>query len=184
MMATTHAAMGAALAAPLLWVAPELASPAALAAMAGGLFPDLDTPGAHRRTLHYPVLYWVPALAAALVAVVSPAPATVAAAASLVSAAVHSVVDAFGGGLGLRPWEGNDDRGVYLHVTGEWVRPRRWVSYDGSPADLAVVTAFTLPVAAAFGGVVRTLALAALAVSAVYTAVRKRIPGWTPDRFK
>jgi hypothetical protein len=184
MMATTHAAMGAALAVPLLWVAPELAPVAALAAMAGGVFPDLDTPRAHRRTLHYPALYWVPAFPAVAAAAVAPVPVTVAVAAFLVSAAVHSGVDALGGGLGLRPWEGEDDRGVYLHVTGEWLRPRRWVSYDGSPGDLAAAAAFALPVAAAFGGAVRALALAGLVVSAAYVAVRKRIPEWTPGRFK
>ncbi|MFB6120443.1 MAG: metal-dependent hydrolase [Halobacteriaceae archaeon] len=184
MMSTTHAAMGAALATPLWAVAPEFAPAATLAAFLGGLFPDADAvAGAHRRTLHHPELY--PALTAAAVgaAAVRPATATVATAAFLGSAALHSLVDVFGGGLALRPWVADDGRGIYLHTQQRWVPPRRWVRYDGAPEDLALVGALTVPVALA-GGPTRWLALAGLVVSAAYTAFRKPLVEQYPGLFE
>lgn len=177
MMGTTHAAMGVALAAPLTVVAPELAPVAALAGLLGGVFPDLDLlSGQHRRTLHFPVYYTATALVASAVAVVFPTTATVVAAFFLLSAAVHCVTDAVGGGLELRPWEATDDRGVYVHPADRWVRARRWIRYDGAPEDLLAVAVFSVPGLLLFPGVVRTLSVGALALSVVYVAVRKRLP--------
>ncbi|WP_353634572.1 metal-dependent hydrolase [Halobacterium sp. NMX12-1] len=181
MMATTHAAMGVLLATPLFWVAPELAAPAALAAMAGGVFPDLDLGVLeHRKTLHYPEHYWPLAAVAFGVAVGSPSPLTVGAAFFLLSAAVHSVTDALGGGLGARPWANDDQRGVYSHTRGQWIRPRRWIRYDGAPEDLLAVVVLSIPALALYDGLVRRLTLAMLAVSVVYTVVRKRLPEFDP----
>jgi hypothetical protein len=177
MMGTTHAAMGVALAAPLTVVAPELAPVAALAGLLGGVFPDLDLlSGQHRRTLHFPVYYSATALATSAAALLAPAPATVALAFFLLSAAVHCITDAAGGGLELRPWEATDDRGVYVHPTGTWVAPRRWIRYDGSPEDLLLAGILSLPGLLLFDGVVWTLTVVGLAVSAVYVAVRKYLP--------
>ena len=176
-MSTTHAAAGTLLASPLVALRPDLAPVAALAAMAGGVFPDLDVAvGIHRRTLHFPVYYWVPTLLAAAAAAVAPGPATVAALFFFLSAAVHSVSDVFGGGTDARPWEGKSDRAVYVHALGKWLPPRRYVRYDGAPEDLALVTALSVPGLLAFGPPVRTLLLAGIAVSVAYAAVRKRLP--------
>ncbi len=99
MMATTHAAAGLLLAVPLTVVAPDLAPVAALAGVAGGVFPDLDLlVGVHRKSLHFPDYYWVGAVPALAAAVVVPGPAVVAVAYFFLSAAVHSVADAFGAG--------------------------------------------------------------------------------------
>jgi hypothetical protein len=174
-MSTTHAAMGVLLVAPLALVAPELAAVAALAAYAGGVFPDLDVVYYHRRALHYPVLYWPPALAAAVAAALWPGPATVAAAAFFAAAALHSAVDVLGGGLGLRPWENDDDRGVYLHPQGRWLRARRLVRYDGAPEDFVLATALTIPGLVAFDGPVRVLLVGGVVASLGYALVRKRV---------
>jgi hypothetical protein len=177
-MNTTHAAMGVTLAAPLVAVAPEFAPVAALAAFVGGVFPDLDLlSGQHRRTLHFPVYYGAAGLVSGVAALVSPNAATVGVAFFLLSAAVHCVADAAGGGLELRPWEATDDRGVYVHPASRWIRPRRWVRYDGAPEDLVLAGAFSVPGLLLFDGTVRTLTVVGLAVSVVYTAVRKRLPG-------
>lgn len=177
MMGTTHAAMGIALAAPLTMVAPEFAPVAAIAGLVGGVFPDLDLlSGQHRQTLHFPVYYSATALVASAVALLAPATATVAVAFFLVSAAVHCVTDAAGGGLELRPWEATDDRGVYVHPADRWVRARRWIRYDGSPEDLVLASLFSLPGLLLFDGVVWTLTVAGLAISVVYVAVRKLLP--------
>jgi hypothetical protein len=177
MMGTTHAAMGVTLAAPLVAVAPEFAPIAALAGMAGGVFPDLDLlSGQHRRTLHFPVYYAVTALVAGVAALLVPTTATVVAAFFLLSATLHCVTDAAGGGLELRPWEATDDRGVYVHPAGEWVRPRRWIRYDGAPEDLLAAAVFSIPGLVLFDGWVRTLTVVGLVVSVLYVAVRKRLP--------
>jgi hypothetical protein len=176
-MNTTHSAMGVALAAPLVALAPELAPVAALAAFLGGVFPDLDLlSGQHRQTLHFPVYYSAGTIVAGAIALLVPTIGTVAAAFFLLSAAVHCITDAAGGGLELRPWEATDNRGVYVHPAGRWVRPRRWIRYDGAPEDLVLAGAFSVPGLLFFTGTVRTLTVVALAVSVVYTAVRKQLP--------
>ncbi|WP_135806725.1 metal-dependent hydrolase [Halorussus marinus] len=177
MMNTTHAAMGVTLAAPLTALAPEFAPIGALAGFLGGAFPDLDLlSGQHRQTLHFPAYYSAAAIAAVTAALLAPGLGTVGVALFFVSAAVHCISDAAGGGLELRPWKATDDRGVYVHPAGHWVRARRWIRYDGAPEDLLLASAFSLPGLVLFDGVVRQLTIGALAVSVVYVAVRKRLP--------
>ncbi|RQG94459.1 metal-dependent hydrolase [Natrarchaeobius chitinivorans] len=173
MMATTHAYGGLAVAAALAIVVPEFAFVIAAAAIVGGLFPDLDLYAGHRRTLHFPVYYWVLAVPASVVAVTVPRPATVATAVFLLAAALHSAMDAFGGGLELKPWRATSDRAVYSHYHDRWIEPRRWVRYDGAPEDLALAVALAIPALVVFDGVVRRLAFAGLAISAGYVLVRK-----------
>ncbi|WP_129112892.1 metal-dependent hydrolase [Halegenticoccus tardaugens] len=185
MMVTTHAAIGLLLALPLVAVAPELAAVGALAAVAGGVFPDLDLlVGVHRRTLHFPAYYWLPALSASALALARPGPATVAVALFFLSAAVHSVSDAFGGGPELRPWEATSDEGVYLHPKDRWIPPKRWIRYDGAPEDLLLAAALSIPALFAFDGVVRSIVVVGLVISAAYAAVRKRIPEELLERFQ
>jgi len=173
MMATTHALAGMALASVTVALAPEHAPLAVGTAAVGGAFPDLDLAGRHRRTLHFPVYYSVAALGLTALAVARPTPVTVALAVFLAAAALHSVTDAFGGGLELKPWEGTSDRAVYDHHRGLWVRPRRLVRYDGAPEDVALAAALAVPTYAVGGPGVRRLVLALLVVSVVYGAVRK-----------
>lgn len=176
-MSTTHAAAGALIASPLLALRPDLAPAAALAAMAGGAVPDVDAAvGTHRRTLHFPVYYWVPAFLGSVAAVVAPGPVTVAVCFFFLAAAVHSVSDVYGGGSGARPWEGESHRAVYVHALGRWVAPRGFLRYDGAPEDVALVTALSVPGLLLFDPPVRTLLFAGLVVSFAYAAVRKRLP--------
>jgi len=183
MMATTHALAGAALAVLVGALFPESAAgtsvlPVAAAAL-GGLFPDFDLYAGHRRTLHFPVYFSAAAAIAAVGAVGAAAfvpgsaLAVTAAALFLAAAALHSVSDALGGGLELKPWLGTSERAVYSHYHGRWIRPRRWIRYDGAPEDLLVAAALAVPAIYAFDGVVETAALAAVAVSAVYVLLRK-----------
>ncbi|WP_135533769.1 metal-dependent hydrolase [Halostella pelagica] len=181
MMVTTHAFVGLALASAVVAVAPEFAVAAAVGGAAGGIFPDLDLLAAHRKTLHFPVYYTGLAVPAVVGAAVAPSTTTVAAALFLVSAAVHSASDAFGGGLELKPWEGTSDRAVFLHPTKTWVRPRRWVRYDGSPEDFVLGALVSVPALVTFDGSIRTAVLAALLTSLVYTVLRKRIVEFAPE---
>ncbi|GAB6861667.1 metal-dependent hydrolase [Haloplanus litoreus] len=177
MMATTHAAVGLLLALPLTVVAPELAPAAALAAMAGGVFPDLDlVAGVHRKTLHFPDYYWLGAIPALVAASLAPGFATIAAAWFLLSAAVHSVSDAFGAGTEPRPWERTSAQAVYLHSRSRWLAPRYWVRYDGAPEDYLLTVLLLAPGLFVFGPTVRRVALGFIAVGGAYTLVRKRLP--------
>jgi hypothetical protein len=173
MMATTHALFGVVLATATMSVAPEFAPVALVAGVAGSVFPDLDLYAGHRRTLHYPVYYAVAAVAAVGLAVAVPVAETVGFAVFLAGAAAHSLMDVFGGGLELRPWEAQSDRAVYDHYRGEWVAPRRWIRYDGAPEDLLVAAVFGAPAFVVWTGPTQTFVAAVLAVSAGYALLRK-----------
>jgi hypothetical protein len=175
MMATTHALFGVVLATATMAVAPEFAPVALVAGIIGGLFPDLDLYAGHRRTLHYPVYYAVAAVAAVGLAVAVPLAETVGFAVFLAGAAAHSVMDMFGGGLELKPWQARSDRAVYNHYQRRWVPPRRWVRYDGAPEDLLVAVTFGAPAFVVFDGPVQTFVGAVLVVSAGYALLRKRL---------
>jgi hypothetical protein len=177
MMATTHAAVGLLLAVPLAILAPDSAAVGALAAVAGGVFPDLDLfAGVHRRTLHFPDYYWLGAVPALAAAVLTPSATTVAVAFFLLSAAVHSVSDAFGAGTEPRPWERTSAEAVYLHSRSRWLRPRYWVRYDGAPEDYLLTVLGMSPGLVLFGPTVGRVALVCMLVGGAYTLVRKRLP--------
>lgn len=199
MMLPTHALIGMVLSLPVALLAPELAPAALLGGLLGGVFPDLDLYAGHRRTLHYPTLYPIAVVPAALLAIAVPTPATVALAVGLVGAAAHCRMDVYGSGLELRPWEGNSDRAVYDHVGGEWIRPRRLVTYDGSPGDLAIATGVSIPLFVVVEGAFAAVVAAAVVVGATYTLLRRhlaelapivfgRVPGslaqYVPERYR
>lgn len=175
MMLPTHVLAGMLLAAPLVRAAPELAPVGFAAGFLGGLVPDLDMYTGHRRTLHYPVYYSVCSVPALLAAVLSPSTLTVGAALFLLGAALHSVADMYGGGLELRPWEGNSDRAVYDHHHGRWIAPRRGVRYDGAVEDLALSVGLSVPLLLLVDPPLRTVVIGTVAVAVVYTVLRRRL---------
>ena len=166
---------GAAIAATVATVFPETAPAALAAAVVGSVFPDLDLYAGHRRTLHYPVYYSALSVPALLAAVVAPSTLTVAVALFLLGAALHSVADMYGGGLELRPWEGNSDRAVYDHHRGKWIAPRRGVRYDGAVEDLALSVGLGVPLLLLVGSPLRQVVIGTLAIAAVYTLLRRRL---------
>jgi hypothetical protein len=173
MMATTHALAGVALAVGVSLVVPEAGGLPVAAAALGGLFPDFDLTGDHRKTLHFPVYYTAAAVVAAAVATAVTTTATLAVALFLAAAALHSVMDAAGGGLEPRPWLGRSDRAVYDHARRRWIAPRRWIRYDGAPEDLLLCVALAVPGLAVLDGQGQLAIAAALAVSTLYTLARK-----------
>jgi len=173
MMAMTHALAGLVLAALAVAGGGDPVT-VAVVGLSGSLFPDLDIYAGHRKTLHYPVYGWIPAGLAVAVAVAVPTNATVALATFLVAAALHPVMDIYGGGLELRPWEGRSERAVYSHYHGRWLPPKRLVPYDGSPHDLGTAAVLAVP-AMTLPDPVPVFALTLLAAGAVYVALRKRL---------
>lgn len=181
-MGTTHAAMGLALAYPLVRLAPEWVPVVAVAAIVGSLLPDADLfVGEHRRSLHYPVGYWPVALVATVGFALAPGAETLAVAVALYAAGLHAVTDALGGQTGGAVWEQDGHRGVYAHALGTWIRPRRWIRYDGAPEDLALCVLVGAPAVYLFDGPIRWLAVGGLVVSVAYVAVRKRLPRRASD---
>jgi hypothetical protein len=183
MMLPTHALVGMALSLPVAVAVPELAPAAILGGFAGGVLPDLDLYAGHRRTLHFPTLYPLAAVPVSLLALVRPEPATVAAAFVVIGAAAHCLMDIYGGGLELRPWEGTSERAVYDHVARKWRRPRRVVRYDGSKGDLAISAGVAVPLLAFVEWPLLALIVIALAVGTVYALLRRRLASLAPIVF-
>ncbi|MEZ3116279.1 metal-dependent hydrolase [Halobaculum sp. MBLA0147] len=174
-MATTHTLAGVLLGLAALAVAPVESGLVVLAGAVGGLVPDLDLLGAHRRTLHFPGWGTLAAVGATGVAVVAPTLETVAAATFLWAFALHAVADVVGGGLSLRPWNPSSDRGVYEHVRGRWHPPRRWIRYDGAPEDAFLAVSMGLVAYASLDGTGRTAVVGLLVVSVVYAGTRRAL---------
>lgn len=175
MMATTHALYGMAVGASVLAIAPEYAPVTMLVGFVAGILPDLDAYADHRRTLHFPVYLSLAAVPCVGLAALAPSLLTVSLATALVAMAVHAVMDAGGGGLSLRPWDEQPEKAVYSHFHGRWVPPRRFIEYDGSPADFLLALGTGLPLLAVTSGPTRTLVAGTLVFSAGYVVVRKRL---------
>jgi hypothetical protein len=183
MMLPTHALVGMVIALPVALSVPEFAPAALLAGLVGGVFPDLDLYSGHRRTLHYPTLYPVSAVPAALLALATLSPVTVGLAVGLAAAAAHCRMDVYGSGLELRPWEGTSERAVYDHVDGGWIRPRRLVAYDGSPGDLAIATAVAVPLFVLVESPFSVIVVAAVGVGGAYALLRRHLAELAPIVF-
>ena len=178
MMATTHAFAGLALVAPLAYAIPELATPLAVGALLGGLAPDVDVLGEHRRTLHFPVAGAAVALPAVLVSALVTTPLSVAVAAFAVAAWFHAASDAIGGGPDFDPWNDPSERAVYDHLRRRWIRPRRWIRYDGAPEDALIAVGLAIPAVLVFDGWILALVAVGVAVSVGYALIRRRIVDW------
>lgn len=198
MMATTHALVGVVVATLFALAHPEYGSVAMALAFAGGVFPDFDLYVDHRKTLHFPVYYWVFVAGAGMLLLVATGPVTVGIVFFLLGAALHSTMDIFGGGLELRPWEGRSERAVYNHFEHRWHRPRRWIQYDGAPEDALLGAVLAIPTLLVAEASIQWLIGGTLVASLGYALIRRKIPtitervvqfvptplfGHVPDRF-
>lgn len=175
MMTSTHTVVGAGLGLVTGAIAPELATPALVVGAIGGTFPDADLLATHRRSLHFPVGYGVLAILTGGLAVAQPTPQLVLLAVFLCASVVHCAMDVFAGGVEPHPWEANSTKGVYNHLTGRWIRPRRWVRYAGAPEDLGLVILASVPVLTMTTGGARFAVMVMLVCSAFFTIYRRRL---------
>ncbi|AGB38080.1 hypothetical protein [Natronococcus occultus] len=181
MMATTHVFAGLAVVAPVAYAVPELATPLAVGAVLGGLLPDIDLVFEHRRTFHFPVIGAPAAVAAIGAALLVPSNATAAVAACFVAAWLHAASDALGDGPEFDPATGDGDRAVYDHVHDRWLRPRRWVRYDGAPEDGVLAVALAVPALVVFEGWIVSVVAAGVVISIGYVLVRRRLVARLPE---
>lgn len=182
-MTTTHGFVGALVGLAVASVAPVHAPLVVVVGFLGGVLPDADLLATHRRTLHFPCLSALVASPVALAAFVSPTPPLLLLAVLLLAMAVHCVMDVFGGGVETRPWEATSELGVYNHLTGRWIRPRRWIRFAGAPEDFLLASAAGLPTILLTTGRVQFGLVVVLAGSGLFTAVRRRLAGITERLF-
>lgn len=175
MMVTTHLLAGLLIALPVAMLYPSLAVPALIGATVGSILPDLDLYYGHRRTLHYPTYGLFVAVPAVALAILWPVAPVVGLAFLVVGAVLHAQMDRYGGGLELRPWEGQSERAVYDHARRTWLPPRRFVRYDGAPEDVAFAAILALPAMLLIEGYLWWVVLGAVTLSVVYGLVRKPI---------
>jgi hypothetical protein len=180
MMLPTHALVGVAIATPLLVLAPEHATVALVGGLVGGILPDLDLYAGHRRTLHYPSVYPLAAIPAVAGALLLGTPFLVGVSFLLLAAALHCQMDRYGGGLELRPWEGRSNRAVYDHARGRWLRPKRWVRYDGAPEDLLLMAGLALPLLYVLEAPFQPVVAVALIAGVGYGLLRRRLAALAP----
>jgi hypothetical protein len=183
MMTSTHGFVGALLGVSTAAVTPELTATAVVIGFLGGTLPDIDLVATHRRSLHFPVYATGLVAPVAGIAVLTGTSSAILLAVFTLGIAVHCLMDAFGGGVELRPWEATSDRGVYNHATGRWIRPRRWVRYAGAPEDFLLAFACALPTLALTSGGVQLGLLVVLVCSGVFTVVRRRLSTVTERLF-
>lgn len=183
MMTTTHAVVGALVGATTAAFAPVLTPAALVVGCVGGALPDADLVATHRCSFHFPVYATAVAAVAVVGAALAASPGALLLAVFLVAFAVHCLMDVFGGGVEVRPWEATSDRGVYDHYGDRWITPRRWVRYAGAPEDLLVATVAGLPVLAVAAGRTRTALAAVLLFSAGFTVCRRRLAGLSERLF-
>lgn len=155
-------------------------SMALVAGAFGGGAPDLDLVLTHRRSLHFPILFTVFAVPITFGALLTGNSLMGIVSISLISASTHSLMDILGGGKEMRPWNHTDDRAVYDHVNGRWIRARRYV-HDGSVGDLALAGVVAAAVYVVSGRQGQISAAILLGFAVAYFAVRRRITEWISD---
>jgi hypothetical protein len=72
---------------------------------------------------------------------------------------------------------------VYDHVRGRWIRPRRWIRYDGAPEDAALAVALAVPTLAFVPPdavpMLHPAVVAVVAVSVAYAGLRRHVAALT-----
>lgn len=179
-----HALIGVLLAGTGFWIQGD-AVPMAIvfSSIAGSVVPDLDMFFIHRKTLHFPVVFSIVAMAMIPVYIYTGALQWLILFFFVAGAGLHSLIDVFGGGKEMRPWERKDNRAVYNHVSGEWVRPRHWY-YDGSRISFALGLMVSILVLALGGPFLDYFVGAVLLFSSVYMLIRRQVVEMLPEEYE
>lgn len=142
----------------------------------GAVFPDLDMFFEHRKTFHRPFQFL--GLSILMFGLFRFSPLFLVPAVFLLEASLHSFMDVLCNGKTMRPWKVKDDRAVYDHLRGKWIRPLRFF-YDGSPLDLAISLSMAAVITFLYG--FRPEVIFTAFLSLLYTLERKRIDRMLSD---
>jgi hypothetical protein len=179
MMTSTHGFVGAAIGAVLATGRPAVGTAAIVVGFVAGALPDIDLLATHRRTTHFPLLAPAVAIPVTIGAFLVGGSTALLVAVAVLAVAGHCLMDVLGGGVEHRPWEATSERGVYDHVRGRWIRPRRWVRWAGAPEDFLVSLAVGVPVLALAPAGLRPGLGIVLVASGAFVLVRRRLPALT-----
>lgn len=178
-MAPTHVFASLLLASPLLLVSPESALLVFIPAFIGGFFPDLDLFfGIHRKSLHFPMMYLSLAVFSGILAAVYTTNITIVLAAFTIGICSHVFGDILGAGLEHKPWEKTSDKGVYNHMSEEWISPTHIIGYDGSLKDLFVLILMSPVVFYMYRDIayMREFVASVIVIGIIYSILRKILP--------
>lgn len=184
MMQTTHMLVGMLVGGLIgLFFVPELLPIIVFVGLVGGAVPDFDMYYGHRKTLHFPVYYFLVSVLSVFVTQIlfgmgsSWWSGGVLFTVFITSAWMHCVMDVFGGGLELHPWRGESSRAVFSHYHDEWVAPKTGVGYDGSWRDMGLVSVLSAGILLMSSNSLVTYTVIVLfSISFVYTVLRRRLP--------
>lgn len=182
MMVFTHILVGILLTSVVTIVAPYDPLLLVIVGGFGGLFPDLDMLGVHRKTFHFPVVYPILSGLLLLIGFLIGIEILIIIALGTAAAGLHSLMDILGGGKEMRPWRETDDRAAFNHVSNEWISPRR-VLYDGSWPDFVLAALSGSLIALIFSGKFFILISFLIGCAFIYTLMRRLITRYIPESY-
>lgn len=149
------------------------------AAVTGSLVPDFDFLLKHRKSLHFPIYGTILGCLITVNGLIFELYVLIVIGTALLCVGVHSVLDIFGGVLGLRPWEKDSGNLVYNHYEDSWISNSDisfGVGYDGSPLDLLVTTVISFTLILSYSNTtLRAFVLLLLLIGCLYSVLRKRL---------
>lgn len=127
-------------------VNPVYATELLIAAIIGGIIPDLDMfIGQHRKTLHNIPLY-IGLILLSLIGVINTYITEILNEYIFIIGLIiglgaigHILSDILGSGLEKKPWEKTSNHCVYNHFTKSWIAPTHIFGHDGSIRDLSLL---------------------------------------------
>jgi hypothetical protein len=148
-----------------------------LCGVAGGLLPDLDVIFNHRKTLHYPNIYLMIGSFLVLLFYLTNISAILFVGIIFSSSFVHCFLDILCSGSTIKPWRESDDKAVYDHLRGKWIRPKG-LFYDGSIRDMILlsISSASLYYIAEFSDILIYFILLNVILGLFYTSIRRKYP--------
>lgn len=144
MMLPTHILAGGTLGLILSILEPQLQIPLIMAGMIAGVVPDLDMLHKHRRTLHRPIQYSLSFGILILVYYLTMETFLLLLSSFTGSLVLHTTSEILGQGKTMNSNLKKDQRCVYNHVNGRWIKPLRLIKV-GSFKDLLSSLILSIP---------------------------------------
>lgn len=163
MMLPTHILAGGSLGLLLSFTAPEMRFTLIIAGMLAAVLPDLDMFFEHRKTLHRPIEFFLMLIVVSSIFMITGSPLFLILSVILGSVNLHVAYEIFGNGKTMNTELKHDDRCVYDHWNGEWIKPLMIIT-TGSSKDLALAVVSSLPLLLYQKGSVLTITLVVLSL--------------------